>query len=89
MNVSQLEVYDGVEAKLADIVFVVEQSPCLKKVNLTELVSKLDDSLKLQGLNTYFSVMGFNGRKFSEPHIQTSNGETWATVTETAKALRR
>ena len=80
MNASELEVYDGVEALLADVVFVVEQSPCIKKVNLAELMSKLDASLKLQGLNTRFSVVGFNGRKFSEPHIHTSSGETWATV---------
>jgi len=89
MNVNEQEVYDGVEAMLADVVFVVEQSPCIKQVNLAELVSKLDASLKLQGLNTRFSVVGFNGRKFSEPHTHTSSGETWATVQGTEKALRR
>jgi len=89
MNVNEQEVYDGVEAMLADVVFVVEQSPCIKKVNLAELVSKLDASLKLQGLNTRFSVVGFNGRKFSEPHTHTSSGETWATVQGTEKTLRR
>jgi len=89
MNVNEQEVYDGVEAMLADVVFVVEQSPCIKKVNLAELVSKLDASLKLQGLNTRFSVVGFNGRKFSEPYTHTSSGKTWATVQGTEKALRR
>lgn len=89
MNVNEQEVYDGVEATLADVVFVVEQSPCIKKVNLAELVLKLDASLKLQGLNTRFSVVGFNGRKFSEPHTHTSSGETWATAQRTQKVLRR
>jgi hypothetical protein len=89
MNMSELEVYDGVEAMLADVVFVVEQSSCIKKVNLAELVSKLDASLKLQGLNILYSVVGFNGRKFSEPHTHTSSGETWASVQGTEKALRR
>jgi hypothetical protein len=89
MNASELTVYDGVEAMLADVVFVVEQSPCIKKVNLAELVSKLDASLKLQGLNTRFSVVGFNGRKFSEPYTHMSTGEAWATVQGTGKALRR
>ena len=89
MNVNEQEVYDGVDAMLADVVFVVEQSPCIKKVNLAELVSKLDASLKLQGLNTRFSVVGFNGRKFSEPHRHTSSGQTWATVQGTEKTLRR
>jgi hypothetical protein len=89
MNVNEQEVYDGVEAMLADVVFVVEQSPCIKKVNLAEMVSKLAASLKLQGLNTRFSVVGFNGMTFSEPHTHTSSGETWATVQGTEKALRR
>ena len=89
MNVNEQEVYDGVEAMLADVVFVVDQSPCIKKVNLAKLVSKLDASMKLQGLNTRFSVVSFNGRKFSEPHTHTSSGETWASVQETEKVLRR
>lgn len=89
MNTSQLEVYDGVEAMLADVVFVVEQSPCIKKVNLAELVSKLDTAMNLRGLNTRFSVVGFNGNKFSEPYTQTSDGEIWATLKGTEKVLRR
>ena len=89
MNVNEQEMYDGMEAMLADVVFVVEQSPCIKNINLAELVSKLDASLKRQGLNTRFSVVGFNGRKFSEPQTHTSSGETWATVQGTEKTFRR
>jgi hypothetical protein len=89
MNTSQLEVYDGVEAMLADVVFVVEESPCIKKINLAELVSKLDTAMNRQGLDTHFSVVGFNGKKFSEPHTHTSGGEMWATLKGTEKVLRR
>jgi hypothetical protein len=89
MNTSQLEVYDGVEAMLADVVFVVEQSPCIKKINLAGLVSKLDTAMSLQGLNTRFSVVGFNGKKFGEPHTYTSYGEIWATLKATKKTLSR
>ncbi|PNF19502.1 hypothetical protein B7P43_G02340 [Cryptotermes secundus] len=88
MNTSQLEVYDGVEAMLADVVFVVEQSSCIKKINLAELVSKLDTAMNLQGLNTRFSVVGFNGNKFSEPYTHTSGGEIWASLKGTEKVLR-
>jgi hypothetical protein len=89
MNASQLEVYDGVEAMLADVVFVVEQSPCIKKINLAELVSKLDTAMSLHELNTRFSVVGFNGKKFSEPHTHTTNGQTWATLKGAEKTLYR
>jgi hypothetical protein len=89
MNGSQLEVHDGVETMLADVVFVVEQLPCLKKINLAELVSKLDTAMSLQGLNTRFSVVGFNGKKFSEPHTHTSNGEIWSTLKGAQKTLNR
>jgi hypothetical protein len=89
MNTSQLEVYDGVKTLLADVVFVVEQSPCIKRVNLAELVSKLNTAMNLRGLNTKFSVVGFNGKKFSEPHTHTSGGEIWATLKGTEKVLRR
>jgi hypothetical protein len=89
MNVGQLEVYDGVEAMLADVVFVVEQLPCIKNINLAELMSKLDTAMSLQGLNAHFSVVGFNGETLSEPQVHTSSGEIWATVKGAEKALRR
>jgi hypothetical protein len=89
MNTSQLKVYDGVETMLADVVFVVEQSPCIKKVNLAKLVSKLNTAMNLQGLNTRFSVVGFSGKKFSEPYTHTSDGEIWAALKGTEKVLRR
>lgn len=88
MKAGQLEVFHGVNVKTADIVFVVEQSPCIKKMNLAELLLKLDSAMNHQSLDTRFSVVGFGGNKFSEPHTRTSNGKIWSSLKGAEKTLR-
>ena len=89
MNAGELKVYDGMESKLADIVFVVEQASCLKSINLVEVLSKLDHAMSTQGYDTQYSVVDFNGKEFSEPNSRTAGGEIWSSKPGTEKVLRR
>ncbi|PSN46112.1 hypothetical protein C0J52_17248 [Blattella germanica] len=52
MNGGELRVFDGVESTMADVVFVVEQGPCIKNIDLVEALAKLDNAMSSQGLDT-------------------------------------
>ena len=89
MNGGELRVFDGVESTMADVVFVVEQGPCIKNIDLVEALAKLDNAMSSQGLDTRFSVVAFNGKQFGTPHTRTSNGKIWSNRQNIEKILRR
>ncbi|XP_067004188.2 uncharacterized protein [Anabrus simplex] len=71
-----------------DIVMVVEQANCLKSVRVMDAVIKLDSALKMKGItDAHYSVVGFGGSNFNQPHTRTADGEVWVTRKSIEKAL--
>ena len=65
----------------ADVVFIVEQKPCVNGTRLSNLPVAIDSALREMGIEqNRFAVVGFGGRGelLNRPHVRTAEGEIWA-----------
>lgn len=65
----------------ADVVFIVEQKPCVNGTRLSNLPVAIDSALREMGIEqNRFAVVGFGGRGMllNRPHIRTAEGQIWA-----------
>lgn len=67
----------------ADVVFIVDQKPCLNGTRLSNLPAAIDAALRERGIQqNRFAVVGYGGRGgplFQQPHIRTvDGGQIWS-----------
>ena len=66
--------YQGNAARSADIVFVVEQDPCMQQLRFRSLVPLIESSLAEVGIvGNQYALVGFGGKsELVDPHTFTS-----------------
>ena len=66
--------YQGNAARSADIVFVVEQDPCMQQLRFRSLVPLIESSLAEVGIvGNHYALVGFGGKsELVDPHTFTS-----------------
>jgi hypothetical protein len=64
----------------SDVVILLEESSCISTAGLTDIIRKLENSLRAQGLKeNRYAMIGFAGKgPHRKPHIRTSSGQIWA-----------
>lgn len=91
LNAGEVKIYENDALRSSDVVFLVEQKPCLEEINLSDLAYKLDYGLRQAGLEgNRYAVVGFGGNGiYSDPHTQTADGEIWLNKRNVQKAFQK
>lgn len=79
--------------KIADVVFIVQHSPCNKDLldKVKGLVDDLDKAMTVEGMsNTRYAIVGFGGKDhLSTPHIHTMDGQIFNTANKISQGLNK
>lgn len=83
MGSGEIKTFQNDAPRSADVVFIVDQKPCLNGTRLSYLPAAIDAALKERGIQqNRFAVVGYGGRGgslFEKPHIRTTDGgQVWS-----------
>ena len=65
----------------ADVVFIIEQKPCVNGTRISQLPAAIDSALREMNIQqNRFAVIGFggSGELLNRPHVRTAEGQIWA-----------
>ena len=79
----EVKTFNNDAPRSADVVFIVDQKPCLNGTRLSHLPSAIDAALRERGIQqNRFAVVGYGGRggqTFQQPHVRTADGgQIWS-----------
>ena len=83
MGSGEIKTFQNDAPRSADVVFIVDQKPCLNGTRLSHLPAAIDAALKERGIQqNRFAVVGYGGRGdklFQKPHVRTTDGgQIWS-----------
>lgn len=79
----EIKTFQNDAPRSADVVFIVDQKPCLNGTRLSHLPAAIDAALRERGIQqNRFAVVSYGGRGnevFQKPHIRTADGgQIWS-----------
>ncbi len=81
MGSGEVKTFQNNAPRSADVVFVVEEKPCINGTRLSSLPGAIDAALKEKGITqNRYAVIGYGGRGklLNRPHIRTTEGQIWS-----------